>query len=162
MVDNLNKGEPQVIAEGSIEVVEEEKEAKYLGDFCIKSEDGGWINRPVAVFYQYAPRPPEAESPFFALSFKHDKLMITDGRSAFSEPIVCVVADNGEIIYSRWRHDFRGSEDGSVTVDGGRDYFKGSAVEEERIRYLTAGSGELKLFKNKRVCKGYIQEREQE
>jgi hypothetical protein len=37
-----------------------------------------------------------------------------------------IVADNGEVIYSRYRHDFVYSTDRSVFVDGGRDYVKSS------------------------------------
>ncbi len=33
-------------------------------------------------------------------------------------------AANGEVVFSRWRHDRRTSADGSAVVDGGRDYFR--------------------------------------
>jgi hypothetical protein len=48
-------------------------------------------------------------------------LIISDGISA-TETFVGIVAENGDIIYSRFRHDYRTSEDKSVSIDGGREY----------------------------------------
>ena len=36
--------------------------------------------------------------------------------------IAGIVANNGDVIYSRYRHDCRWSPDNSVMIDGGRDY----------------------------------------
>jgi hypothetical protein len=40
------------------------------------------------------------------------------------EPFFGALADNGEVIYSRHRNDFRESEDKTVFVDGGRAHFR--------------------------------------
>jgi hypothetical protein len=50
--------------------------------------------------------------------------MICDAITATQEDIWGVVANDGEVIYSRYRHDYRTSKDGSVMIDGGRDYTK--------------------------------------
>lgn len=166
--DNINTGEPQAIQQANIETIEKHYDGKYLGDFCLKAEGGGWANKPVAIFYQYQPRPDIAESPYFGIYWKpvditdpdsDCDLTITDGSSAFSEPIQCVIADNGEIIYSRYRHDYRESSDGSVTIDGGRDYHHGSVVEDDRLCWLTADSEELILFNEIDGCEKFIEEK---
>ena len=42
------------------------------------------------------------------------------------EPLIsAAVADDGEIIYSKYRHDYNVSKDKSVFIDGGRDYTRG-------------------------------------
>lgn len=96
-------------------------DAKYIGDFCIRDKHGSWTSRPLSVFYQETP-PAHAHSNYFALYVADKKAFITDGSSAFEQPIEAVRAKNGELIYSRYVHDFRYSADGSVAVDGGRDY----------------------------------------
>ena len=112
-----------------IKAIEDHYKASFVGDFCIKAKGGGWVNMPVAIFYQE--NPPELSSQgrkcsnYFGMYYAAGgDLMICDGSSAFAEPIAGVVADNGEVIYSRWRHDYRGSSDGYAIVDGGRDYLK--------------------------------------
>jgi hypothetical protein len=50
--------------------------------------------------------------------------MITNAMSAFEHPILGAVADDGEIVVSGYRHDYRRSKDGTVFIDGGRDYTK--------------------------------------
>lgn len=111
--------------ENQIKYIEDHFNAHFIGDFCLKNKDGSWANLPFAVFYQ--PNPP-ADRPdctkYFAMYWKGTDLMITDGSSAFSEPIAGITAKNGEIIYSRYRWDYRQSEDGSVWIDGGRDYIR--------------------------------------
>ena len=58
------------------------------------------------------------------------KLMICNAISAVEHPIWGVVAENGDVIYSRFRHDYRWSPDKSVMIDGGRDYTRWGASNE--------------------------------
>lgn len=108
-----------------IEQVEVVYNAFYVGEFCLKKKDGGWHNFPVSVFYQETP-PVEGYSNYFALYIRYADVLITDGSSAVEGVISCVRADDGEIIYSAYRHDFCVSKDESVFIDGGRDYIKSS------------------------------------
>jgi hypothetical protein len=68
-------------------------------------------------------RPPEPHrSEYFGL-YQHDgDLFITNALSAATGHWTGIVADDGEIIYSRFGHDFRSATDGSVMIDGGREY----------------------------------------
>ena len=101
------------------------------------------MNTPMAVFWNEDPANiPAGGSAWFGLYYRPEypdpeapmTLVIVNAISATQHPIIGVVADNGDIIYSRYRHDYRGSPDGSVWVDGGRDYLRyggGRTVELE-------------------------------
>jgi hypothetical protein len=49
---------------------------------------------------------------------------ITEASSAFSDPIAGIPTDDGEVIVSRYRHDYV-EKDGRM-IDGGRDYTRSS------------------------------------
>jgi len=107
----------------NIKICEEHYGATFVGDFCLKANGGGWSEIPLAIFYQPNPNISLGHTHYFGLMVdQFDRLVITNGESAFEEPIQGIVADNGEVIYSRYRHDYVTSEDGSVWIDGGRDY----------------------------------------
>ena len=86
----------------------------------------------MAVFWNRDPANiPEGGSAYFGMfhryeppDFKKGTLMITNAISAAETEITGIVAQNGDVIYSRYRHDYRGSPDGSVWIDGGRDYVR--------------------------------------
>ncbi|CAM6055317.1 unnamed protein product [Sphagnum tenellum] len=116
----INRGEPYwplKVAE-----IEKKKNATYIGDFCL-SDGTSWSEQAYAVFFNETPANP-SYSQYFALGVRDRYVFITDGASVTQGHWNGIVADDGEIIYSRFRHDFRESTDGSVIVDGGRDYFK--------------------------------------
>lgn len=106
-----------------IKKVEAKYNAKYVGDFCLKTKSGHWSETPAAIFWQETP-PVEGYSNYFGILDQSGTIYITSGASAFSEPIEGIVARNGEVNFSRSRHDFHSSADGSVMVDGGRDYMR--------------------------------------
>ena len=117
----INKGEQIVPIKPS--TVEKMKEATYVADLCIKTKSGIWSDEPVAVFYQ--PHPKEAHHKhYFGLFYRDGHVYICDATSAVEEVIQGTEAEDGEIIFSRFRHDYRTSKDGTAMVDGGRDYFK--------------------------------------
>lgn len=111
-------------------LIEKHYEAKYVCETCVKDPKGGWRNQSVSIFYQPDPsKVPEGGSQWFGLFFLPDftsvgpaQLFIVNAISAVENDIQGIVAVNGDVIYSRYRHDYRGSPDGSVWIDGGRDY----------------------------------------
>jgi hypothetical protein len=121
-----------------LEKIEAHYEAKYVCETCLKNPGGGWVNSSVSIFYQPdASKVPEGGSQWFGLFFKavdpfdlHEdtprQLCIVNAISATEHDIVGIVANNGDVIYSRYRHDYRWSPDGSVMIDGGRDYTRTS------------------------------------
>lgn len=112
--------------------IEAHYEATYVCESCIKDRRGGWSNQSVSIFYQSDPsKVPEGGSQWFGLFFKAElpavenspsHLMIVNAISAVEQNIDGIVAKNGDVIYSRFRHDYRWSPDESVMIDGGRDY----------------------------------------
>ncbi len=128
--------ESEIFKPSGIDLIMARRKAIYVCETCI-APSGNWLNYPVAVFYQPdVSLVPEGGSQYFGMYFKALDLAlppigyICNAISATKKPIVGVVADNGEIIYSRYRHDMRFSSDKSVWIDGGRDYtrYNGSAT----------------------------------
>jgi hypothetical protein len=123
------------------DVVEQMYNAKYIGAWAVKTKDGGWSLHPVEVFYQPVLKDPSHSHYFGIYLGPEAHVYICNANSAFSEPIYGVVADNGEIVVSGHRHDYRTSSDGSAFIDGGRDYTRTNRKPIE----LTMVDGELKV-----------------
>lgn len=149
---NILKDSELFTAEG-IAKIEKMKNAVFVCDTCLRAAGGGWVNDSVAIFWNRDPANiPPGGSAYFGLFMKYrgpgedTALMITNAISAVEEPITGVVAANGDIIYSRYRHDYRHSPDGTAMVDGGRDYFRTGPVGIGTVT-LQIVDGELKITK---------------
>jgi hypothetical protein len=120
-------------SQGQIKVIEEKYGAKYMGYWCTKRLNGeSWNERPVDVFYQSEPDTEKGHKHYFGMFVQEGTLWITDATSAFSDPITGIETEDGEVIVSRYRHDY--VEKGKYMVDGGRDYFRTSGGPFVRIR----------------------------
>lgn len=106
-----------------IAIIEKKYNATFVGMMCLKASDGGWANAPAAIFYQPVP-PVKGYSNYLGLIIRDRTVYITSGASAVEPLIGGIMADDGEIIYSQYRHDYRKSKDSTVSIDGGRDYVK--------------------------------------
>lgn len=116
MVNILN--ECSFIKPEGISLIEEKYNAKYVFESCLKGEHG-WHNFPAAIFYTETPHP-QGSNYFAFYRNLSGEFMITNGITA-TEPFEGLqVGEN--VIYSRYRHDYREYKD--VAVDGGRDYLK--------------------------------------
>jgi hypothetical protein len=130
----INRGDPYW-SSLNIKKIEKHYNASYVGDFCLDRHFGQtgkspyWTDYPYAVFYTETPAKPEYSN-YFGMCLRwlpHETssvVIITNAISAATGYWDGMVADNGEIVYSRYRHEFHSSKDGSVAVDGGRDYIK--------------------------------------
>jgi len=115
--------EPELFPPEVVRRMEDHYQALYVCETCLKG-GGGWINSPVAIFYQDDDAMvPEGGSNYFGMYMRDGHLMICNAISAL-EPIEGIVAENGDVIYSHYRHDYRVSPDESVWIDGGRDYVR--------------------------------------
>lgn len=123
VTSKVNNGRADTIVD--IAAVETKYNAKYVGQFCLKTKYGSWATNSAEVFWQEKP-PIEGYSNYFALLIQDGSLYITSGQSAVDGIINAVEAKDGEIIYSRHRWDGRYSTDGTVFIDGGRDYVRRS------------------------------------
>jgi hypothetical protein len=107
----------------SIKLIEEKYGAKYMGYWCTKRLGGSWHEVPVDVFYQPDPDTEKGHTHYFGV-YRNDAglVMITEASSAFSEPIAGSICDDGEVIVSRYRHDYVAMK--GAMIDGGRDYVR--------------------------------------
>lgn len=123
--------ESERFSDEEIAKIEKKYSAKYVCETCVKNKTG-WVNRFVSIFYQPDPsKVPAGKSQWFGIFWQSPNpldldypshLMICNAITAVEQDITGIVADNGDIIYSRFRHDYRWSPDMSVMIDGGRDY----------------------------------------
>lgn len=111
--------------------------AKYVCETSIKV-NGTWTDNPIAIFHTTEPHP--KGSNYLGIYYHKGLLMITNAITATETTITGIKAQNGEIIYSRCRHDYRESSDGSVFIDGGRDYTRHSGGELVELKII---GGEL-------------------
>ncbi len=109
--------------------------AKFMGMWCLKTKSGGWSETPAHIFYQPNPDTSLGHTHYFGLFERGGVLYITKGDSAFSN-LYGILADDGEVLVSRYRHYYTRSEDGTVWIDGGRDYTRhgGGTVLEVNVR----------------------------
>ena len=114
----INHG-PTNFPELNIEKIEKLKNAKFVCELSIKGKFG-WTDSPAQIYYQE--NPPLNYSNYFALIYQLDTLLITSGESVFGIPIEGIQTPSGEIIYSRFSHDFRKADSHDVYVDGGLYY----------------------------------------
>lgn len=108
--------------------VEKLRNCVYVTDLAARTRDGGWSETPISVFWQEKLADP-SHSHYFGLYREtflgsEGRLLITNASSAVEGDWDAVQAASGEVIFSRWRHDYRTSADGTAMVDGGRDYFR--------------------------------------
>ena len=140
--------EPTNFSPENIVIIEKNRNAKWV----IDTENPKCPNLLMSVFYQEEEYP-ETGSHYFAL-YKTSKtgptletawsLMITDGAWIEDLIIDAVEANNGDVIFSRYNHDYRTSPDGSVFIDGGRVYTRTTPTARQRI--IKIKDGELILF----------------
>lgn len=116
-------------------------DAVYIAETSIKQPTGGYTQYPVAVFFQDDPEDESYPDHFglFKQGFSH-KVFIC-GVPDFN-PIVHALhkPETGEIIWSRYGHDYTTSSDGHASIDGGRDYCRygfspGHAMHWNRVAY---------------------------
>lgn len=142
---NRIRNESEIFNAAGIQKIEELKNAKYVCETCVRTRypDGPWADQPVAIFMGKEAHPVSGSKYFGIYVNMTEQVMIVNAQSAVDEPITGVIADNGDIIYSRYRHDFRKSEDGSVFIDGGRDYVKSGLYPSNRFVTLIIEDGKL-------------------
>lgn len=129
--------------------VEQVKNAKYVGEFSLKTKDGGFSNQPALVFYQKEAHP--QGSNYFALFYKFShkgfpaSLMITDTLSSIEDPRVGILNERtGNILYSAYRHDYQFLDE--HMIDGGAEYTRSSL--NGKLVNFTIVDGEIVLLKN--------------
>lgn len=101
-----------------IEQIEGYYEANYVFESQLKLRNGDWSDFSAAVFYTEVPHP--KGSNWFGIWRDGDKYMISDAISAVEEPFFGLLADNGDVVYSRHLHDDHVRNNGEFFIGGGR------------------------------------------
>lgn len=127
-----------IFSEENIKSIEKVKNAEYV----IDTEHN---NISCAVFYGDTPHK-DSGSRYFALYYTpiENQLMITDGSFIEEQVIMGVVSEDDEVVFSRHRHDYRQSQDGSVFIDGGRAYMRSNT---NRTVAIKVSNGKIKIEK---------------
>jgi len=137
--------ESSIYKPAGIKIVEDKMNAKYVCESCLRNRDGGWANVPVAIFYTELAHP-EGSNYFGIYNNIDGRTTITNAISA-TEPFSGLLIDN-EVVYSRYRHDFRGHN--GIFVDGGRDYlrFGGERIDQAEIVKIQIVKDHLEIVTN--------------
>jgi hypothetical protein len=117
--------------------------AKYMGYWCTKNLRDVWTESPVDVFYVAEPDRSKGHTNYFGMFKRGDTSYITDASSAFTAPITGILTKDGEVIVSRFRHDYI-MKDGYM-IDGGRDYLRCSADSLQTFVNVSVEDGEFVL-----------------
>lgn len=128
----------------SIPKVEKKYNVKFVCETPIKDKFG-WRETPSLIFY--GEKHPQGSN-YMAISVVtgyDDKtdMVITDGISA-TEDVIIGILDGDEVIYSRYRHDYREGKTG-VIIDGGRDYTRSSGGHMVKMKI---NEGKLEVIEN--------------
>lgn len=147
------RNEPVYLTQIDIDDIQKHYNAKYVFESPLFIDDR-WEDEPSLIFYNQIPHP--TGSNYFAIrkmsEARTPRHFITNGISAVQDQqgnpieIAGILANNGDVIYSHCRHDFRKSDDGSVMIDGGRDYLRysmESATCQAKLVPLHVVKGEL-------------------
>ena len=102
----------------------------FMPPVVAESSDGvEYTNWQVPVFYQPKPEKPEYSNYFTVFRNRSEPgLLIADAQRYVTGTFDAIEADSGEIIYSSYRHDHRTSADGTVWIDGGRNYTRSNRI----------------------------------
>lgn len=126
MMKFVDKGKGYYLDDNGIAKVETAHNAIFMGYWAIQDRSGNWSETPVDVFYQPDPDVQKGHSHYFGIyrSYSANTWMICNAETAFCDPLYGVCCDTGEVIISRFRHDY--VTRGNYMVDGGRDYLRSS------------------------------------
>jgi hypothetical protein len=122
--------------------VEKKYNVKFVCETPIKDK-GVWREPSSLIFY--GEKHPQGSN-YMALSLvprglEEWDLVITDGISS-TEGTWFGIIDGDEVIYSRYRHDYRVGKTG-VWIDGGRDYIRSGTPDPDQYVTLGIVDGEL-------------------
>jgi hypothetical protein len=101
--------------------IEKHYNATYVVDACLKNINGAWVNFPAAIFHTETAHP--QGSNYMAMYWsENDGWMVTNGFEAVQGVFHGIVFDDGELVHSRFRHDYFVHRE--AMADGARDYHR--------------------------------------
>lgn len=109
------------VDEAFIAKVEDQYQCHYVTEWPGIKADGQPAKNPKLLFWCDKTHP-ESKSNWMGMYESEPYYYVCNGDSASRFPIWCVVSNDKQVLFSKYRHDFRSSHDGSVAIDGGREY----------------------------------------
>lgn len=141
-ISYINK-ESSVLSQDNIKKIEKLKSAVFVCDADISQ--GMDVSFAGAYFYGDEEHPVSG-SKYFKLFYDFNgNIMIADGSEIEDIDFTGVISDEGEVIYSRYRHDYRQSKDKSVWIDGGQSYLRSGLYPEHRFVTMRVREGVLRV-----------------
>ena len=116
-----------------VKCIGEKYNGKYICETSVKGVTGIWTDSPAILFYSEISHP-EGSNYFGIIEGFGREYKIFNALPVMPETIDAVVANNGDIIYSHYRHHYNISTDGSVWIDGGRDYFRSAVCDRVLLK----------------------------
>lgn len=138
--------EPDVMGFNATQIgmVEQEYNCRYVCEWNTINKADKTNDSPIALFWQEVPHP--RGSNWMGMFLKGKEVYVCDGESASRLPIMGYVSNSNQVLFSKHRHDFRQSNDGSVTVDGGREYTRILGNVRCQQVWLLPQKGELRII----------------
>jgi hypothetical protein len=133
-----NKPDHSLFPEEVIDQVEQNYNCRYVTEWYLDNK------QMVLLFWNDVAHP--QGSNWMGVYGSGDHLYVCDGIAASRYPVYCKVSNDKQVLFSKTRHDFRSSQDGSVTVDGGREYTRVLGAIFNESLYLVPQNGELKII----------------
>jgi hypothetical protein len=141
----INRGK-SILSPEALRRIEQHHAVVYLGDFAVPLTNGNWSDQPYPVFWQEILKQPDHKH-YITIYPDGDDFYIADATGVAAHAWDAVPAQSGEVIYSRFHHDYRESHDGSVFVDGGADYFRcGGVLHDTRRLQIRLCGPALAIF----------------
>lgn len=104
-----------------VEQLYSEKDGVPVKHVCTTEFNDGII---ADIFYRPTPHP-EFKNRYFAILFRDDAPYIANADEVENLTFGLVENDDGDLEYSRSRHDYKSFKNGNM-IDGGRDYIRSS------------------------------------
>lgn len=139
-----NKPDYYGLTEKEIAKVEKLRNCRFVCEWVMRTEEDFSRQANLGMlFWNDEPHPAGSN---WMMLFRHDgQWLVRDGIEASRIPICCVVSNDKQLLFSKSNYDFRTSHDGSVSVDGGRNYMRILGNIKCERKWLAPQLGELTM-----------------
>lgn len=120
-----------------VEELYSEKDGVPVKHVCTTEFNDGII---ADIFYRETPHP-EFGNRYFAILFRDDIPYIANADEVENLSFGMVINDDGDLEYSRSRHDYKSFKNGNM-IDGGRDYIRSSG----KVKIYVVRNGKMTTF----------------
>lgn len=129
----------QWYSDREIRLIEKHYNVKYVVEIAAKLKNGQWSDTPAAVFYQNNKHPTGSNYLGIFNDPSNNNWILFDALPTISQPWTGAINKDGQVIFSRYRHDFRESPAKDFAIDGGRDYVRIVGDNPENVMMVKLG-----------------------